>query len=136
VIFSIIFFKSDMSVFLIYYHLLVISLLSIMNNFEELKGIVRLVLNSWPSYQFAIKNQLGGSETFAKVILIYSIISDYIKKIRRMNGFAALSQNNSSKSQIYMFWNYRNGVKKLSTRNSTRFAMMQHWSPRPNCFFR
>ena len=51
-----------------------------MNNFEELKGIVRLVLNSWPSYQFAIKNQLGGSETFAKDEWFCGVISEQLFK--------------------------------------------------------
>jgi len=39
----------------------------VLSPMDRLKEIVRLVLNSWPPYQFAIKNQLGGSQTLAKV---------------------------------------------------------------------
>jgi len=36
---------------------------------DGVKKIVRLILNSWPCYQFAIKNQLGGSQTAIKVLI-------------------------------------------------------------------
>lgn len=40
------------------------------NSFNGIKRIVRIILDSWPSYQFAVKNQLGGSQTTVKVIFL------------------------------------------------------------------
>lgn len=53
---------------------------SLSNPNDRLKEIVHLVLNSWPSYQFAIKNQLGGSQTRAKDEWFGEVLCDYLFK--------------------------------------------------------
>ncbi|KAL7071146.1 hypothetical protein ACQ4LE_009359 [Meloidogyne hapla] len=47
---------------------------------DGVKKIVRLILNSWPCYQFAIKNQLGGSQTAVKDNWFADVVSEHIFK--------------------------------------------------------
>nr|CAD2173674.1 unnamed protein product [Meloidogyne enterolobii] len=47
---------------------------------DGVKKIVRLILNSWPCYQFAIKNQLGGSQTAIKDNWFSDVLSEHIFK--------------------------------------------------------
>ncbi|KAI3418825.1 hypothetical protein GPALN_007925 [Globodera pallida] len=57
-------------------------------NIQKIEEIVSLVLNSWPSYQFAIKNQLAGALTQAKDAWFVEALSAYLLKQKDLCPFA------------------------------------------------
>ncbi|KAL3097070.1 hypothetical protein niasHS_002786 [Heterodera schachtii] len=57
-------------------------------NTAKIEEFVRLVLSSWPSYQFAIKNQLAGSLTSAKDAWFVEELSAHLLKHKNICPFA------------------------------------------------